>query len=82
VPWKRIVILGPIQEHGSLLAEDRCGSKTEVSGLARHVRFTLKSGHRQAALIRLFGAKCGREATGPILTYPALKQPCSICSQG
>src|SRR5216684_6005600 len=33
------------------------GSKTEVSGLARHVRFTLRSRHRQPASASPFGAK-------------------------
>ena len=33
-----------------------CGSKTEVSGLARHVRFTLWSRHRQPAPACPFGA--------------------------
>jgi hypothetical protein len=35
------------------------GSKTEVSGLARHVRFTLRSIHRQPAPAYPFGAKNG-----------------------
>src|SRR5450631_2530112 len=35
----------------------RSGSKTEVSGLARHVRFTLRSRHRQPASACQFGAK-------------------------
>src|SRR5260370_42346346 len=37
----------------------RVGSKTEVSGLARHVRFTLRSRHRQPAPACPFGAKSG-----------------------
>src|SRR5216684_6126646 len=37
----------------------RCGSKTEVSGLARHVRFTLRCRHRQPAPACPFGANNG-----------------------
>jgi hypothetical protein len=36
-----------------------CGSKTEVSGLALHVRFTLGCRHRQPAPACLFGAMNG-----------------------
>jgi hypothetical protein len=38
------------------------GSKTEVSGLARHVRFTLRSRHRQPATACPFGARSGHFA--------------------
>jgi hypothetical protein len=40
--------------------------KTEVSGLARHVRFTLRSRHRQPAPACPFGAagSTGRRNTG------------------
>jgi hypothetical protein len=41
----------------SLLTNVAFGSKTEVSPLARHVRSTLKSRHRQVALACLFGAQ-------------------------
>src|SRR5450755_3675600 len=37
-------------------AQVRNGSKTEVSGLARHVRFTLRCRHRQPAPACPFGA--------------------------
>ena len=40
-------------------AEVRSGSKTEVSGLVRHVRFTLRSRHRQPAPASPFGARNG-----------------------
>jgi len=43
------------------------GSKAEVTGLARHVRSTLKSGHRQAALIRLFGANATSASSAVLL---------------
>jgi hypothetical protein len=36
--------------------------KTEVSGLARHVRFTLRSRYRQPAPACPFGAKTGSRA--------------------
>ncbi len=39
------------------------GSKTEVSGLARHVRFTLRSRYRQPAPPCPFGARSGRRPT-------------------
>jgi hypothetical protein len=35
------------------------GQKTEVSGLARHIRFTLRCRHRQPAPACPFGAKPG-----------------------
>jgi hypothetical protein len=38
--------------------------KTEVSGLARHVRFTLRSGYRQPAPTCPFGAKNRQHAVG------------------
>src|SRR6266851_1488808 len=38
------------------------GSKTEVSGLARHVRFTLRCRHRQPAPACPFGARLGLHA--------------------
>jgi hypothetical protein len=40
------------------------GSKTEVSGLARHVRFTLRSRHRQPAPAGPFGANNGLSDAG------------------
>src|ERR1700681_4567354 len=36
-----------------------CGSKTKVSGLARHVRFTLRCRHRHPAPACPFGANNG-----------------------
>ena len=41
----------------------RVGSKTEVSGLARHVRFILRSRHRQPAPACPFGAKLRRKGS-------------------
>jgi hypothetical protein len=38
------------------ISNDRFGSKTEVSGLVRHVRFTLRSGRRQPVPACPFGA--------------------------
>jgi hypothetical protein len=50
---------------GDALAPERVrsGSKTEVPGFARHVRFTLRSRHHQPAPACPFGANNGHRVT-------------------
>src|ERR1700675_1873191 len=49
------------------------GQKTEVSGLARHVRFTLRSRHRQPAPACPFGveSRCDAVALGSNISVAA-----------
>src|ERR1700736_1733271 len=63
-------------------ARVRCGSKTELSPLALHVRSTLKSRHRQAAQACPFRANGLNRSRGSALWRTAGPTRVSICSSG